>query len=100
METKTFTVRGREVEGVQVEIPAGRAAYDLESQRSVQGPATIWQASRGGASAELESAESAVHSKPKAAKPKSQMANVAREPGRPAKAAKAGPAQKDGPPEL
>ncbi len=38
-----FEVKGDQVEGVQVKIPKGRAAYDLETGRTVQGPATVWQ---------------------------------------------------------
>lgn len=41
--SRTFEVKGAQVEGVQVQVPAGRAAYDLETGRTVTGPATVWQ---------------------------------------------------------
>lgn len=51
MKTKDFTVKSklpggadRTVTGRQVEIQAGRSAFDLESGKTVKGPAKIWQA--------------------------------------------------------
>ena len=43
MESKTFEVGGRQVEAVRVDVPAGRAAFDLETQRTVRGPGKVWQ---------------------------------------------------------
>lgn len=44
---RKFTVKGIEVEAEQIEVPKGRAAFDLETGRTVMGPAKVWQQVKG-----------------------------------------------------
>lgn len=76
METKEFTVapkfKGgpeRVLIGRQVKIPAGRAAFDLETGRTVKGPATIWQAVKAGAGEPEEIPETGEAEKPRRGRP-------------------------------
>jgi hypothetical protein len=75
MKTRDFTIKSklpggadRTISGQQVEIPAGRSAFDLETGKTVKGPAKIWQAIRP-ATAETPEAEATVENEPRRGRP-------------------------------
>lgn len=73
MDTREFTLKpahGKErtLTGRQVEIPTGRSAFDLETGKTVAGPATIWQRVKAGGEVDAQP-EAAEAIKPKRGRP-------------------------------